>query len=73
MNPPNQPEPSIELIHDPQSEPFRQRSVDVSRPRMGFVEGTRPHFSDETAGLLRSRLQAATLVLSILLALGLRR
>ncbi len=37
---------------------------------MGFVEGTRPQFSHETAGLLRSRLQAATLVLSIVLALS---
>jgi len=38
---------------------------------MGFVEGTRPQFSHETAGLLRSRLQAASLVLSIALAFGL--
>lgn len=37
---------------------------------MGFVEGTRPQFSHETAGLLRSRLQAATLVLSIVLAIS---
>jgi eukaryotic-like serine/threonine-protein kinase len=35
---------------------------------MAFVAGARPQFSDETAALLRSRLQAATLVLSILLA-----
>jgi eukaryotic-like serine/threonine-protein kinase len=35
---------------------------------MAFVAGDRPQFSDETAALLRSRLQAATLVLSILLA-----
>jgi eukaryotic-like serine/threonine-protein kinase len=40
---------------------------DVSRPKMGFVEGVRPHFSDETASLLRSRLTAITLALSIVL------
>ncbi len=45
-----------------------QKSMDVSRPKMGFVEGTRPRFSQETAGLLRHRLQAAALVLSIVLA-----
>jgi serine/threonine-protein kinase len=36
---------------------------------MGFIEGARPHFYDEIAGILRSRLQAAALVLAILLAL----
>ena len=41
--------------------------MDVSRPKMGFVEGTRPHFTQETAGLLRQRLQAVALILSILL------
>jgi serine/threonine-protein kinase len=43
------------------------KAMDVSRPKMGFVEGTRPHFTQETAGLLRRRLQAAALILSILL------
>jgi eukaryotic-like serine/threonine-protein kinase len=43
---------------------------EISRPSMAFVEGTRPQFSEETAALLRSRLQAATLVLSILLAVA---
>ena len=37
---------------------------------MAFVQGTRPQFSGETAVLLRGRLQAATLVLAILLALA---
>jgi tRNA A-37 threonylcarbamoyl transferase component Bud32 len=41
----------------------------VSRPKMGFVEGAQPRFSDETAGLLRHRLEAAALVLSIVLAI----
>ena len=47
-----------------------KRPVDVSGPRVGFVEGTRPRFADETAGLLRTRLQAAALVVSILLFLA---
>jgi serine/threonine-protein kinase len=38
---------------------------------MRFVQSTQPHFSDETASLLRSRLKAAALVLCILLALAL--
>ncbi|MGA2797730.1 MAG: serine/threonine-protein kinase [Thermoguttaceae bacterium] len=45
-----------------------KKSMDMSRPKMGFVEGTRPHFTQETAGLLRQRLQAAALILSVLLA-----
>ncbi len=47
-----------------------QGSVDVSRPKMGFVEGTRPHFTQETAGLLRRRLQAVALILAILLGVA---
>jgi eukaryotic-like serine/threonine-protein kinase len=46
-----------------------QKSMDVSRPNMGFIEGTRPRFSQETAGLLRHRLQAVALILSIILAI----
>ena len=45
-------------------------SIDVSRPNMGFVEGTQPRFSQETAGLLRHRLQAVALILSILLGIA---
>jgi len=37
---------------------------------MAFVAGSRPQFTDETAALLRSRLQAAILVLLILLAVA---
>jgi eukaryotic-like serine/threonine-protein kinase len=70
MSLPNQLGPTVECTPNPQSQPFRQRAADVSRPKMGFVKGTRPQFSHETAGLLRSRLQAATLVLSIVLALS---
>lgn len=39
----------------------------VSRDNVGFISGDRPQFSDETAALLRSRLSAAALVLSVVL------
>lgn len=35
-----------------------------------FLEGTRPHFTEETGQLLRARLKAAALVLSVILACG---
>jgi eukaryotic-like serine/threonine-protein kinase len=44
--------------------------MDVSKPNMGFVEGTQPRFSQETAKLLRHRLTASALVLSIILAVA---
>ena len=44
--------------------------MDVSRPNMGFVAGTRPRFTQETAGLLRHRLRAVALILSILLGVA---
>ena len=43
-------------------------SLDVSRANVGFVAGDRPHFSEETAALLRSRLSAAALVIAVTLA-----
>ena len=43
-------------------------SVDIAQPAVGFVQGTRPHFSGETVRLLRGRLTATALVLSIILA-----
>lgn len=42
----------------------------LPRPQVGFVAGSRPHFSGETAELLRSRLTAMTLILSIALAMA---
>jgi len=45
-------------------------SPDVSRGRVGFVAGDRPHFADETAALLRNRLTAAALVIVIVLAVA---
>jgi hypothetical protein len=45
-----------------------QGSLDVSRGHVGFVAGSRPHFADETATLLRDRLTAAALVVVVVLA-----
>lgn len=45
-------------------------SPDVSQGRVGFVVGDRPHFTDETAALLRNRLTAAALVIVIVLAVA---
>ncbi len=50
--------------------PRAARRSEVSRPNVGFVAGDRVRFSDETARLLRSRLTAATLILSIILVLA---
>ena len=44
------------------------RAKESSLPNVGFVEGTRPHFADETAKLLRTRLQAIAFLLSVILA-----
>ena len=45
------------------------RSVASSpRPKVGFARGSRVHFSAEMGLLLRTRLQAAALLLAILLA-----
>jgi serine/threonine protein kinase len=42
-------------------------SVDVSRANVDFLVGDRPRFADETADLLRGRLHAATLALTVIL------
>jgi hypothetical protein len=57
------------ITHSSEERPA-ESSLDVSRAKVGLVEGTRPRFTDETATLLRDRLKAATLVLSIILALA---
>jgi eukaryotic-like serine/threonine-protein kinase len=43
---------------------------DVSRAKVGFIEGSRPLLSEETAALLRQRLKAVALVLSITLTMA---
>ena len=45
-------------------------SMDVSQAEVGFVVGSRPKFADETAALLRARLQAAALALTVILAVA---
>jgi len=42
--------------------------MDVSRAQVGFVQGTRPRFGDETRDLLRSRLIAAAGLVSVVSA-----
>jgi eukaryotic-like serine/threonine-protein kinase len=42
-------------------------SAEVSRAQVGFVEGNKPRFSDETALLLRNRLKAVAFVFLIVL------
>jgi serine/threonine-protein kinase len=46
----------------------KDASLDVSRAKVGFVQGRGPRFADETATLLHSRLRAFALVLSIVFA-----
>jgi hypothetical protein len=43
-------------------------SAEVTGARVHFIEGERPRFADETAGLLRMRLSAAALILLVVLA-----
>ena len=45
----------------------RRSATEISRAKVGFVEGTRPQFADETAKLLRTRLQAIAFILSAIL------
>ena len=56
------------IIDGSVAESVRQApSVDVSRPNVDFVVGDRPQFADETADLLRSRLRAAALAMTVIL------
>jgi hypothetical protein len=65
MNGPQSPE-TIDVLSV--QSPAENREVDTgSSPKVGFVEGRRPCFDDETGALLRSRLLAATLILGVLL------
>lgn len=45
-------------------------SLDVSQAQVGFVGGQKPKFADETAALLRNRITAAALILSVILSLA---
>ncbi len=70
MSPLDPQDPTVEQDLVPEPSPSARRGSEVSRPNMGFVEGTQPGFSEETAGLLRSRLKAAALVLSVILVVA---
>jgi tRNA A-37 threonylcarbamoyl transferase component Bud32 len=56
------------VIYQPSLSETTESSVDVSQAHVGVVAGGSPHFSHETADLLRRRLSAAALVLSVALA-----
>lgn len=45
-------------------------SIDVSRANVGVVAGGRPKFNDETADLLRRRLTAAALAMTVVLGVA---
>ena len=51
-------------IYDSPAPVPTKNSPDTSRANIGFVAGDRPHFSEETTALLRSRLSAAALVVA---------
>ena len=48
-------------------------SAEVSRAQVAMIEKAKPRLADETAALLRSRLKAATLILSLALAIAFMR
>ncbi len=58
------------LIFEPAASVPSQNSFEVSQAKVGFVAGNQPHFSEETAALLRSRLSAAARVISVVLAVA---
>lgn len=47
---------------------MNENDVEVSRDIVGFVGADRPRFADETAALIRRRLVAVSLIISIVLA-----
>ena len=55
------------IISSPSASLPGQNSLDVSKANVGLVAGGRPHFSDETAALLRNRLTAAASVIAVVL------
>ncbi len=60
-------EPTITYQSQASVESVTPSSLDVSRPQVGFIEGTKPRFADETSDLLRGRLLAAAIITSVLL------
>ena len=60
-------QPTFVYEPDTDAENAGESSVDVSRAQVGVAGGQKPRFADETASLLRQRLQAAALILSVVL------
>lgn len=58
------------VIYDSSASLPGPNSVDVSRANVGLVAGVRPHYSDETAELLRGRLSAAAVVFTVVLGVA---
>ena len=58
------------LVYTPAASTDGVSSNDVSQANVGFIEGDRPQFSDETAALLGSRLLAAAGILFVTLCAG---
>ena len=55
------------IISYPSASLTGENSLDMSKANVGLVAGGRPHFSDETAALLRNRLSAASSVIAVVL------
>ena len=55
------------ISDSPESIGSLDSSADVSQANVGFIAGSRPKFSSETAELLRKRLTAVTLALVVIL------
>lgn len=55
------------IIYDSSQHGRPAISSDRSQPHVGFVAGQQPHFADETATLLRSRLTSGAMVLALVL------
>jgi len=70
MAPAPDPGRTLDLTPPPQPAPAQRKSDEFSRPHMAFVHGDRRKFSEETAALLRSRLQALALILGLVLTLA---
>ncbi len=63
--PPKGFEPTIDYSALSGQSTDRTSSADVSRAKVAFVEGAKPRLADETAALLRQRLSAVAVVLSL--------
>jgi len=63
-------QPTINVESKSETPDSGKSSLDVSQAQVGFVDGRKPKFSDETAALLRSRITAAALLMSVILSLA---